>query len=95
MSLTTSAADVVPRLGLAARFRRFRDKTLIAVGPNAMELSDSAAFILACVDGERSVAAIGALLAEEYGIDVDEAVADAADLIGQLADVSVLDLPNT
>ncbi|GAA2219362.1 MULTISPECIES: PqqD family protein [Streptomyces] len=94
MSLTTSAADVVPRLGLAARFRRFRDKTLIAVGPNAMELSDSAAFILACVDGQRSVAAIGALLAEEYGIDVDEAVADAADLIGQLADVEVLDLPN-
>ncbi|MEW2608711.1 PqqD family protein [Streptomyces sp. NPDC047880] len=94
MSLTTSAADVVPRLGLAARFRRFRDKTLIAVGPNAMELSDSAAFILACVDGQRSVAGIGALLAEEYGIDVDEAVADAADLIGQLAEVRVLDLPN-
>ncbi|MEU8971356.1 PqqD family protein [Streptomyces monashensis] len=94
MSLTASAADIVPQLGLAARFRRFRDKTLIAVGPNAMELSDSAAFILACVDGQRSVAGIGALLAEEYGIDVDEAVADTADLIGQLVECRVLDLPN-
>ncbi|MER7920331.1 MULTISPECIES: PqqD family protein [unclassified Streptomyces] len=94
MSLTASAADAVPQLGLAARFRRFRDKTLIAVGPNAMELSDSAAFILACVDGQRSVAGIGAMLAEEYGIDVDEAVADVADLIGQLVECRVLDLPN-
>ncbi|MGW7534886.1 PqqD family protein [Amycolatopsis sp. NPDC054798] len=82
----------VPRLSLDAQVRRFRGALLVAVGDETLELADSAAFLFRAVDGARSVADIGALLAQEYDIPAEEAVEDAAGFLGELVDSGVLEL---
>ncbi|MFD8805374.1 PqqD family protein [Streptomyces sp. NPDC059597] len=89
---TSPAAETVPALRPEARFRKFRGKTMVAYGPNALELSETAAFVVAHVDGQRSVAQLGALLAEEYDIDAVEGVADVHELLTELAESGILTL---
>ncbi|KUL21337.1 PqqD family protein [Streptomyces regalis] len=89
---TSPTADAVPELRPEARFRKFRGTTVVAFGPNALELSDTAAFVLARVDGQHSVAQLGALLAQEYGIDADEGIADTLELVTDLAESGILAL---
>ncbi|MFD2474342.1 PqqD family protein [Amycolatopsis silviterrae] len=82
----------VPRLSLDAKVRRFRGALLVAVGEETLELTDSAAFLFRAVDGARSVADIGTLLAQEYDVPADEAAEDAAGFLGELVDNGVLEL---
>jgi hypothetical protein len=89
---TSPVADSVPLLRPEARFRKFRGRTMVANGPNALELSETAAFLLALIDGQRSVAQLGALLAEEYGIDAEEGTADTLELVADLAESGILTL---
>ncbi|KPI00273.1 hypothetical protein OK074_5881 [Actinobacteria bacterium OK074] len=91
--MTASAVpDTVPSIRTQARFRRMRGTTMVGVGPAALELSDTAVVILGHVDGRRSVARIGELVAQEFGIDADEATADVLDLVRDLAGSGVLAL---
>lgn len=87
-----ASSGVVPSIRTQARFRRLRGTTMVSVGPDALELSDTAAVVLGHVDGRRSAADIGALLAREFGIDADEATADVLDLVRDLAEAGVLAL---
>ncbi|MFD7625421.1 PqqD family protein [Streptomyces sp. NPDC059851] len=89
---TTPAADAVPRPTPETRFRKFRGKLLAANGPHALELSESAAFILQNVDGSRSAGRIGELLAAEYGIGTEEATADVLELLAELAEADIIDM---
>ena len=82
----------VPQVRLDARVRRFRGALLVAVGEETVELADSAAFLFRAVDGVRTVADIGALLAEEYDVPAAEAVEDTAEFVAELVDSGILEL---
>jgi hypothetical protein len=82
----------VPRVRLDASVRRFRGALLVAVGERTLELTDSAAFLFRAVDGVRSVAAIGAMLAEDYDVPAEEAVEDAAGFLAELVECGVLEV---
>jgi hypothetical protein len=82
----------VPQVSLDTRVRRFRGALLVAVGEPTLELTDSAAFLFRAVVGVRSVAAIGAMLAEEYDIPTDDAVEDAAGFLAELVECGILEL---
>lgn len=78
--------DSVPAPRLDVRYRNIRGQILITRGEDALELTETAAFVFRRVDGTRSVRRIGEALAAEYGIGADEAVADAAAVLTGLAD---------
>lgn len=84
--------DAVPRRRPDMRMRRYRGRLLVAGPESALELSDSAAFILREVDSTRSVRDIGVLLAREYDIPEDIAVEDARDLLADLAKHQIIDI---
>jgi pyrroloquinoline quinone biosynthesis protein D len=84
--------ELVAQYSMDARFRKFRGKLLISNGEEALELDEVASFIFGQIDGERSVADIARILAGEYGISFEEAAADIADLLHQLADENVVTL---
>src|SRR5687767_4989679 len=83
-------ADLVPRRSLDNRVRRFRGMFLVSNGEHAFELDEVASFIFGHVDGIASVRQIARLLAERYGISLDEATADTAEFLQQLAEGGVL-----
>ncbi|MEU9050268.1 PqqD family protein [Streptomyces sp. NPDC048384] len=89
---SSPTADSVPVLRPEARFRKFRGRTMVASGPTALELSETAAFLLARVDGQRPVTQLATLLADEYDIDVDEARADTLELVADLVESGILGL---
>jgi Coenzyme PQQ synthesis protein D (PqqD) len=88
---TDPGAASVPRRVLHARVRNFRGKTLLAVGGDAFELSDTAAFIWKSIDGRKTVAQISRMLTAEYEIDEATALSDTAELLGELARAGLLE----
>lgn len=82
----------VPRRRLDARTRRFRGTLLVASDDQMLELSESAEFIYRNIDGARSVADIGRLVAAEYDIDEATAEADLVELLTDLADKHIVDI---
>jgi hypothetical protein len=54
-------------------------------------LNATAAAILSCCDGERSIGEIGALMAASYGLDRDVAVVDVRSIVRELTALAVVD----
>ncbi|MFI6011967.1 PqqD family protein [Streptomyces sp. NPDC051243] len=77
--------DSVPRRSLDARVRKFRGKLFVANASLAFELDDVAEFFFKQVDGSTTVRQIGEKVAAEFDISVDEAVADCAEFLNELA----------
>ncbi|MFD9007634.1 PqqD family protein [Streptomyces sp. NPDC059552] len=76
---------------LDVRYRKFRGVIFAARGEHALELAESAAYILHCVDGKRSVQGIGELLACHYEIAVADAIADTKDLLEELQEACIIE----
>lgn len=83
-------AASVPCRRLDARVRNYRGVTLVAGPSQALELSETAAFVWRSIDDHRSVADVAALLAQEYDVDADTALADVVDLLADLADAGLV-----
>jgi hypothetical protein len=81
----------VLRQRLAVRVRQFRGSVYLAWEDNAIELSDTAAFVFGLVDGRNTVDEIGRRLAKEYDIPVGEAVGDVIELLTELRAVRVVE----
>lgn len=75
----------VPTLPLNIRMRNYRGKTIVGGYQHVMELSETASFVWRQIDGTRTIADIGAMLASEYEIDEETATADVAELLAELA----------
>jgi hypothetical protein len=84
--------DVVPRVRPGLRVRNFRGRLLIAHQEQALELSDTAAFIYRHIDGKRTVGDLGRLVAAEYDAPVETAVEDAAELLETLHEAHIVEL---
>jgi hypothetical protein len=82
MSLSPTAVPAVP---LNIRMRNYRGKTIIGGYQHVMELSETASFVWRQIDGTRTIADIGAMLASEYEIDAETATTDVAELLAELA----------
>jgi pyrroloquinoline quinone biosynthesis protein D len=82
MALT---ASTVPALWRLARldFDRVRNQHVLVYPEGAVLLNDTGAAILELCDGERSIAAIAAILGERYHCDV---LADVTDYLSRLAE---------
>lgn len=91
----TVTAGTVPKRNLTARVRRFRGTLVVAGLEDAFELTDSAEFIFRAVDGVRTIAQIGELVAAEYGVSLAEAVVDVSELINELVEHQIMDTGGT
>jgi hypothetical protein len=85
------AADTVPRRSLKARFRKSKGKTLVGVGKDNFEFSDTGADVLGWVDGARSVAGIAREMQAAYDLDEAEAFADVVEFLGELHRLRVIE----
>jgi hypothetical protein len=84
-------ARTVPKRRVTARIRRFRGVLMVAGPMETFELTDSAEFVFRAVDGARTVAEIGELVAETYGVSLAEAVADISELISELVEHQIME----
>ncbi|WP_405425916.1 PqqD family peptide modification chaperone [Micromonospora sp. NBC_00617] len=73
--------------------RKFAGSLLIAAPDPAdnIELNDSAALMFRAIDGKRSVAEIGELVAATFGIPVDEIMDDVAEFVADLGERRIVD----
>ncbi|GGS13812.1 MULTISPECIES: PqqD family protein [Streptomyces] len=85
-------AASVASLPLNVRIRRHRGTVLAAGYEHVVELSETAVFVWRHIDGVRTVAELGRLLAAEYAIDEEAATQDVCELFTQLVAHGVLDL---
>jgi pyrroloquinoline quinone biosynthesis protein D len=85
-------ADSYPSRRLEARTRRYRGKLLVANTETALELDEIAEFVFRQIDGTASLRDIGRRLADRYGGDVADAIADTAALVAELVDHHILEL---
>lgn len=88
-------ATTIPLPRLDLRMRNTGEAILLGWREVFIELTDSAVDLWRLVDGHRSVAEIGALIAEEYGIEVAEAVADVGETLSVLAEARFVRLAST
>lgn len=84
----------VPRLPRGVRLHDDRVRGCrVLLGPErALLLDETAAAILAEVDGRRDLATIAARLAERYAAPAGEIADDVAAFLGELADRRLVDL---
>lgn len=89
-----TVGEAVPKRRWSVRMRNFRGSLLVAGAEedDGLELSDAARFMFVAIDGRRTVADIGDLVAAEYDIPLDVAVADVAELVNDLAAAQVVDI---
>ncbi|MET9092799.1 PqqD family protein [Streptomyces cyaneofuscatus] len=78
-------AGSVAERRLDVRVRNVRGVIRIAVPDGAFDLSETAAFIWRRLDGTSTAADLGAQLAAEYDVSVDEAVSDTIDILEEWA----------
>lgn len=90
--MTDVTERTVPKRRVTARIRRFRGVLMVGGPVDTYELSDSAAFIFRSVDGTRTVGEIGELVADEYGVPLAEAVADAHELVTTLIECQIMEV---
>lgn len=74
----------VPVRNLDIRTRNLRGKLLVALGATAFELDDVAGYIFRHIDGVSTMDEIAAMVAAEYGIPHDLALADSAEFVAGL-----------
>ncbi|WP_371640722.1 PqqD family protein [Streptomyces virginiae] len=75
----------VPSVRPDIRVRNIGGTLVIAVPEQAFELVETTAFIWKRIDGVLSVDEIGQLLAQEYEVDIETAVADTIEVLSELA----------
>jgi hypothetical protein len=73
------------------RIRRVKGDFLIGDEDSALLLSGPAQLIYSSLDGRRSIADIARTIAEEYGVDEEEALADAREFLDDLAGKGVVE----
>jgi hypothetical protein len=85
----------VAERGLQVQVRKVAGQLTVAGpdGAGSAELSDTAALVWRAIDGRRTVREVGALLAAEYDVDVEEAVQDVLDMVAELVDLGLLSVP--
>ncbi len=83
--------QTVPKRRVTARVRRHGGALLVAGPVDVFELRDSAEFIFRAVDGIRTVAQIADLVAQNYDVPLDEAVADIRELVGTLIEYEIME----
>jgi hypothetical protein len=82
--------DTVVSYPLNVKIRHYRGRTVVGSYQHNLELSESASFICRQIDGARTVAAIAELVATEYMVDAGTAVADTAELLGELVHYDIV-----
>ncbi|WP_327035181.1 PqqD family protein [Micromonospora ureilytica] len=84
----------VPRRHRLVRMRKFAGSLLIAAPDPAdnIELNDSGTLMFRAIDGKRSVAEIGELVAATFGIPVDEIMEDVVEFVADLGERRIVDL---
>jgi len=83
--------ESIPKRRANVRARKFRGQLLVSINEETFELSDSAEFIFRGINGKRSVRELGVLLADQYTIPVDAAVADVSELLDSLVRSDILE----
>ncbi|MDW4898843.1 MULTISPECIES: PqqD family protein [Streptomyces] len=91
MDEVTVRSDARPRRVLGTRIRRKKDDFLIGDRDRALLLEGIAAFVFAALDGRRSTLDVARLVAEEYGADEEEVLADVVEFLGGLREKGFVD----
>ncbi|WP_406119528.1 PqqD family protein [Streptomyces sp. NBC_00989] len=91
MDEVVARSDVLPRRVLGIRIRRMKDDFLIGDEDRALLLEGIAAFIFASLDGRRSTLEVARLVAEEYGADEEQVLADVVEFLGELVDKGIVE----
>lgn len=91
MDEVVERSDSVPRRVLGIRIRRMKDDFLIGDEDRALLVEDIAAFIFASLDGRRTTLDVARQVAQEYGVDEEQALADVAEFLGDLADQGIVE----
>ncbi|MFF5488117.1 PqqD family protein [Streptomyces virginiae] len=81
----------LPRRVLGVRIRRMKDDFLIGDEDRVLLIEDSAAFIFASLDGRRSTLDVARLLAQEYGVDEEQALADVVEFLSDLVEQGIVE----
>lgn len=87
-----TSLDAVPLRRLDSRVRNLGESLVVAYRETIFELDEVASFVWRQVDGYRTIAQIGDLLAAEYGIDAGQAGLDVAEMLTPLAEHGLLTL---
>lgn len=90
MNNVPSQVDQVPRRSVSARVRNTRGKLLVAQGPNSVELDDVGIFIFKSIDGKATLRDIATRISAEYDVEYEQALADAAEFIAELAGLEIV-----
>lgn len=88
----TATLDSVPALarGVKLRFDETRDRWVLLVPERVLAPDEIAVEVLQLCDGERSIAAITAVLAEKYAAPEEQIGADVIDMLQDLANSGFL-----
>jgi len=70
--------------------RNTRGKLLVAQGPNSVELDEVGIFIFKSIDGKAALRDIAARISAEYDVEYEQALADAAEFIAELAGLEMV-----
>lgn len=90
MNNVPSRVDQVPKRSVSARVRNTRGKLLVAQGPNSVELDDVGIFIFKSIDGKATLREIATRISAEYDVEYEQALADAAEFIAELAGLEIV-----
>ena len=89
-------ADInqVPKRKWSVRMRNFRGSLFVFTADETthLELNDVGRFMFRALDGRRTVAQVGELVAREYDIAPEEATADVQEFVEELAAAAIVDL---
>lgn len=85
-----ASTESVFERSLDASFRKFRGKLFVVNGHHALELNETAEFLIRGVDGTRSVGELARALATEFSVSVEEAEQDTLELLAELAGIGVI-----
>jgi hypothetical protein len=87
-------AHTIYHISEDAAFEAFDDGALILNLKNVTftELNTTARDILQATDGKKDLQQVAAILAEEYEIDLDTALADVSELYQQLVEQGIVEI---
>jgi len=91
MSVNAQTIPTLPR-GVRLRHDPARGGYVLLAPERVVKLDDTAHAVIACVDGERDLAAIAAQLAQEYAADVETILGDIVQLVTGLHARGLLEL---
>jgi len=85
-------ANSVPEKRLDARVRNYQGNVIVGSSVAAVELNQVALRIWQLVDGRRTVAEIGAELAQEFDVEAGQATEDTRHLLGELEEIRAINV---